>query len=216
MADIILNVITFIGVIAFSVAGSLVAIDHRVDMFGVMVLAQITSFGGGMTRDLLLGKLPPTLFTDPFYYVLAAVSVLTSLVVFWIARIFQEKFVARERLIDKITNYFDAVAIGVFATTGAKVAMDLGHIENGFLVITMGTLTAVGGSMIRDVLIREVPFVLRKRVYAVAVIAGASLYYLMMRLGVPEMISLLSGSVLTTALRICSTVFHWNFPRALP
>ena len=81
MVEIVLNVLSAIGVVAFSVAGALVAIDHRVDMFGVVTLAAITSFGGGLTRDLLMGKLPPTLFTDRFYLVLAGVSVLTALVV---------------------------------------------------------------------------------------------------------------------------------------
>ena len=174
MVEIVLNVLSAIGVVAFSVAGALVAIDHRVDMFGVVTLAAITSFGGGLTRDLLMGKLPPTLFTDRFYLVLAGVSVLTALVVFTVARVFQQKFVEREKLIDRITNIFDAVAIGVFATTGAKTVMDFtGTPENAFLVLTLGSLTAVGGSIIRDVLICEVPFVLKKRIYVLAVLACA-------------------------------------------
>lgn len=217
MVDIVLNSLSVIGVVAFSVAGALVAIDHRVDMFGVVTLAAITSFGGGMTRDLLMGKLPPTLFTDRFYWILAGVSVFTALVVFTVARVFQQKFVAREKLIDRITNVFDAVAIGVFATTGAKTVMDFtGQPENGFLVLTLGSLTAVGGSMIRDVLIREVPFVLKKRIYVLAVLAGAGLYYLLVRLGAAEIPALVAGTLVTFGLRMMATVFHWNLPRALP
>lgn len=217
MVEIVLNILSAVGVIAFSVAGALVAIDHRVDLFGVVTLAAITSFGGGMTRDLLMGKLPPTLFTDPFYLILTGVSVLTALIVFTVARVFQQKFVAREKLIDRITNVFDAVAIGVFATTGAKTVMDFtGQAENAFLVLTLGTLTAVGGSIIRDVLIREVPFVLKKRIYVLAVIAGAGLYYVLVRLGTPEIPALVAGTLLTFGLRMMATVFRWNLPRALP
>lgn len=217
MVEIVLNVLSVIGVVAFSVAGALVAIDHRVDMFGVVTLAAITSFGGGLTRDLLMGKLPPTLFTDRFYLVLAGVSVLTALVVFTVARVFQQKFVEREKLIDRITNIFDAVAIGVFATTGAKTVMDFtGTPENAFLVLTLGSLTAVGGSIIRDVLIREVPFVLKKRIYVLAVLAGAGLYYLLVRLGAAEIPALVAGTLLTFGLRMMATVFRWNLPRALP
>ena len=217
MVEIVLNVLSAIGVVAFSVAGALVAIDHRVDMFGVVTLAAITSFGGGRTRDLLLGKLPPTLFTDRFYLVLAGVSVLTALVVFTVARVFQQKFVEREKLIDRITNIFDAVAIGVFATTGAKTVMDFtGTPENAFLVLTLGSLTAVGGSIIRDVLICEVPFVLKKRIYVLAVLAGAGLYYLLVRLGTAEIPALVAGTLLTFGLRMMATVFRWNLPRALP
>ncbi len=217
MVEIVLNVLSAIGVVAFSVAGALVAIDHRVDMFGVVTLAAITSFGGGLTRDLLMGKLPPTLFTDRFYLVLAGVSVLTALVVFTVARVFQQKFVEREKLIDRITNIFDAVAIGVFATTGAKTVMDFtGTPENAFLVLTLGSLTAVGGSIIRDVLICEVPFVLKKRIYVLAVLAGAGLYYLLVRLGTAEIPALVAGTLLTFGLRMMATVFRWNLPRALP
>lgn len=217
MVEIVLNVLSAIGVVAFSVAGALVAIDHRVDMFGVVTLAAITSFGGGLTRDLLMGKLPPTLFTDRFYLVLAGVSVLTALVVFTVARVFQQKFVEREKLIDRITNIFDAVAIGVFATTGAKTVMDFtGTPENAFLVLTLGSLTAVGGSIIRDVLIREVPFVLKKRIYVLAVLAGAGLYYLLVRLGTAEIPALVAGTLLTFGLRMMATIFRWNLPRALP
>lgn len=217
MVEIVLNVLSVIGVVAFSVAGALVAIDHRVDMFGVVTLAAITSFGGGLTRDLLMGKLPPTLFTDRFYLVLAGVSVLTALIVFTVARVFQQKFVEREKLIDRITNIFDAVAIGVFATTGAKTVMDFtGTPENAFLVLTLGSLTAVGGSIIRDVLICEVPFVLKKRIYVLAVLAGAGLYYLLVRLGTAEIPALVAGTLLTFGLRMMATVFRWNLPRALP
>lgn len=217
MVEIVLNVLSAIGVVAFSVAGALVAIDHRVDMFGVVTLAAITSFGGGLTRDLLMGKLPPTLFTDRFYLVLAGVSVLTALIVFTVARVFQQKFVEREKLIDRITNIFDAVAIGVFATTGAKTVMDFtGTPENAFLVLTLGSLTAVGGSIIRDVLIREVPFVLKKRIYVLAVLAGAGLYYLLVRLGTAEIPALVAGTLLTFGLRMMATIFRWNLPRALP
>ena len=217
MVEIVLNILSAVGVVAFSVAGALVAIDHRVDMFGVVTLASITSFGGGMTRDLLMGKLPPTLFTDPFYLVLMGVSVLTALIVFTVARVFQQKFVAREKLIDRITNVFDAVAIGVFATTGAKTVMDFtGRTDNAFLILTLGSLTAVGGSIIRDVLIREVPFVLKKRIYVLAVLAGAGLYYLLVRLGAAEIPALVAGTLLTFGLRMMATIFRWNLPRALP
>ena len=217
MVEIVLNVLSAIGVVAFSVAGALVAIDHRVDLFGVVTLAAITSFGGGLTRDLLMGKQPPTLFADRFYWVLAGVSALTALVVFTVARVFQQKFVEKEKLIDRITNVFDAVAIGVFATTGAKTVMDFtGTPENAFLVLTLGSLTAVGGSIIRDVLIREVPFVLKKRIYVLAVLAGAGLYYLLVRLGAAEIPALVAGTLTTFGLRMMATIFRWNLPRALP
>ena len=91
-----------------------------------------------------------------------------------------------------------------------------GRTDNAFLILTLGSLTAVGGSIIRDVLIREVPFVLKKRIYVLAVLAGAGLYYLLVRLGAAEIPALVAGTLLTFGLRMMATIFRWNLPRALP
>ena len=134
---------------------------------------------------------------------------------FAIARTFKERYVARERMIEQINNVFDAIGLGVFAVSGARIGMEAGFADNMFLTTFLGTTTAIGGGMIRDVLLREMPFVLKKRVYAVAAILGALGYALLLRVGLGEVAAYGLGMLITTAVRMLATVFKWNLPKAL-
>ena len=136
-------------------------------------------------------------------------------IVFAIARTFKERYVARERMIEQINNVFDAIGLGVFAVSGARIGMEAGFADNIFLTTFLGTTTAIGGGMIRDVLLREMPFVLKKRVYAVAAILGALGYALLLRVGLGEVAAYGLGMLITTAVRMLATVFKWNLPKAL-
>ena len=202
----------WIGTAAFAVSGAMVAIDKRTDIFGVILLAVITALGGGTLRDVLIGHVPPRMFSS-FHYVLLAT--LCAVTVFVLARIFKEKFVRREPLIEQINNVFDAIGLGVFAVSGARIGMEAGFESNLFLVTFLGMTTAVGGGMLRDVLIQEIPFVLKKRVYAVAAIAGALSFALLCRAGVASNFAYAAGCLVTTALRLMATVFRWNLPKAI-
>lgn len=152
------------------------------------------------------------MFTN-FHYVLLAC--LCAIIVFAIARTFKERYVARERMIEQINNVFDAIGLGVFAVSGARIGMEAGFADNMFLTTFLGTTTAIGGGMIRDVLLREMPFVLKKRVYAVAAILGALGYALLLRIGLGEVAAYGLGMLITTAVRMLATVFKWNLPKAL-
>lgn len=210
--NFVFQVCEWIGTAAFAVSGAMVAIDKGTDLFGVLLLAVVTALGGGTLRDVLIGHFPPRMFSN-FHYVL--LSVLCALAVFVIARIFKEKYVAKERLIEQINNVFDAVGLGVFAVSGARIGMEAGFESNVFLVTFLGMTTAVGGGMLRDVLIQEIPFVLKKRVYAVAAIAGALSYALLVRAGIYAPAAYGLGCMVTTLLRLLATVFRWNLPRAI-
>ena len=166
----------------------------------------------GTLRDVLIGHFPPRMFTN-FHYVLLAC--LCALVVFVIARVYKERYVAREKMIEQINNVFDAVGLGVFAVSGARIGMEAGFADNMFLTTFLGATTAIGGGMLRDVLLREMPFVLKKRVYAVAAILGALGYALLLRAGVGEIMAYGLGMIITTAVRILATVFKWNLPKAI-
>lgn len=175
-----------VGTAAFAVSGAMVAVDRGTDIFGVLLMAVFTALGGGTLRDVLIGYFPPRMFTN-FHYVLLAC--LCALVVFVIARVYKERYVAREKMIEQINNVFDAVGLGVFAVSGARIGMEAGFADNMFLTTFLGATTAIGGGMLRDVLLREMPFVLKKRVYAVAAILGALGYALLLRAGVGEIMA---------------------------
>ena len=141
----------WIGTAAFAVSGAMVAIDKRTDIFGVILLAVITALGGGTLRDVLIGYVPPRMFSN-FHYVLLAT--LCAVTVFMLARIYKDQFVRKEPLIEQINNVFDAIGLGVFAVSGARIGMEAGFESNIFLVTFLGMTTAVGGGMLRDVLIQ--------------------------------------------------------------
>lgn len=201
-----------IGTAAFAVSGAMVAIDKGTDIFGVLLMAVFTALGGGTLRDVLIGHFPPRMFTN-FHYVLLAC--ICALAVFIIARIFKERYIERERLIEQVNNVFDAIGLGIFAVSGARIGMEAGFADNIFLTTFLGTTTAIGGGMLRDVLLQEMPFVLKKRVYAVAAIVGALGYALLMRMGMNSVMAYALGMMATTAVRILATVFRWNLPKAI-
>lgn len=201
----------WIGTAAFAVSGAMVAIDKGTDLFGVLFLAVITALGGGTLRDVLIGYFPPRMFSN-FQYVL--LSVLCAAIVFLLARTHREGYVVHERQVEGINNVFDAIGLGVFAVSGARIGMEAGFADNVFLVTFLGMTTAIGGGMMRDVMIQEIPFVLKKRIYAVAAIAGALSYALLCRAGMHAMLAYALGWLVTTSLRLLATVFRWNLPKA--
>ena len=202
----------WIGTAAFAVSGAMIAVDTGTDIFGVMVLAVVTALGGGTLRDVFIGHFPPRMFSSSNYVALACACALT---VFVLARIYKERYLAREKLVEQINNVFDAIGLGVFAVSGARIGVEAGFVGNTFLVTFLGMITAVGGGMLRDVLIKEIPFVLKKRIYAVAAIAGALCYALMVEHGISTVWAYGAGWSVTTALRLLATVFRWDLPRAL-
>lgn len=210
--DFIFQLGEWIGTAAFAVSGAMVAVDKRNDLFGVMLLAVITALGGGTIRDILIGCFPPRMFLNGRYVLLAVVC---ALAVFVLARSFKERYVQREGLIEQINNVFDAIGLGVFAVSGARIGLETGFGGNMLLITFLGTVTAIGGGMLRDVMIREMPFVLSKHVYAVAAISGALCFAVLMRLGVASPAAYAIGWALTTTLRLLATAFKWNLPKAI-
>lgn len=212
MDSVFFLVCEWIGTAAFAVSGAMVAIDKGTDIFGVLFLAIITALGGGTMRDIVIGYFPPRMFTNFHYLLLAA---LCALAVFLVARSFKDRYVQKEKRIEQIDNVFDAIGLGIFAVSGARIGMEAGFADNGFLVTFLGMTTAVGGGMIRDVLLQEIPFVLKKRVYAVAAIAGALTYWVLETLGVGSAPAYGIGWAVAVALRLMATVFRWNLPKAI-
>lgn len=212
MNHIFFQICEWIGTAAFAVSGAMVAIDKGTDLFGVLFLAVVTALGGGTLRDMIIGHFPPRMFTNFQYLLLAAVC---ALIVFGVARLLRDRYIRNEKRIEQIDNVFDAIGLGIFAVSGARIGLEAGFADNGFLVTFLGMTTAVGGGMIRDVLLQKIPFVLKKRVYAVAAIAGALTYWVLETCGAASTLAYGIGWAVTVALRLMATVFKWNLPRAI-
>lgn len=206
------TVIEYIGIVAFSVSGAMIAIRRKTDFFGVLLLGIITSFGGGLTRDVIIGVTPPLMFSSKIELV---ISVVVSSIVFILAKLFSRHYLKNEAKIEHINDIFDALGLGVFVVIGAKVAIDNGYLNSPIIIISAGLLTGVCGGLLRDVLTMYVPFILVKRIYAVAAILGACVYYFLVRYGISDNISMVSGVAVTFSLRILAMTFKWNFPKAI-
>ncbi len=209
-------VIESIGVIAFSISGAMVAIRRKTDLFGVILLTIITAFGGGLTRDVILSFSPPAFFSMKYYILVSAV---VAVIVFLFARKYSHTYLENEIKIEHINDIFDALGLGVFAVMGVKVAFQHGYTDDALISITCGLISSICGGMLRDVLTNSTPFVLIKRVYAVAAIAGSSVYYILHIYGdainIGDNASLIIGVAVTFILRILAMTFKWNMPIAI-
>lgn len=205
--DEIMFVLELIGAAAFAVSGAMAAIEKRADIFGVLFLAVTTALGGGVIRDVLIGRIPPVMFVS-YWYLL--ISVVAALAVFIDAYLRSEKYKLHLDKLDAVNNIFDAIGLAVFTVSGMNAAMPVS--DNVILVLFVGMCTGVGGGMLRDVMTNTMPKVLRKRVYAVASLLGGGLYYAMYALGANQLASIGCGMLLIFALRLFATIYKWNLP----
>lgn len=198
-----------LGTIAFSISGAMVAIRKRMDILGVIVLGVVTATGGGMIRDVLLGNTPPMVFRDSTY---VAWATITAVVVFVLVD--RQWHTKSPQWLDGFLNVVDAVGLGIFAVMGVRAAIHSGYGDNGFLSIFVGVLTGVGGGLLRDMMAGEVPKIFRKRIYAVAALAGAMVYYHTAEVLIPETMAMMISSLLVVCIRLLAAHFQWNLPRA--
>ena len=210
MAVTVIYVVEIIGTIAFAISGAMIAIERKLDMFGVSFLGVVTALGGGVVRDLIIGKTPPVMFENYSYL---AAAMITSLAVFVVMFLLKNKYdKKRKRLFEGFFNVFDAVGLGIFAVLGVNIAVNAGYIDNGFLCVFVGMTTACGGGIIRDMLTSHTLMVLKSRVYALAAIIGSLVCYIMIYLGTEQWLGVLVGTLAVLVIRICAAVFRWNLP----
>ncbi len=208
--DTVLFVIEIIGTVAFAITGVITALEKKFDIFGAIVLGTVTAVGGGIVRDLILGYLPPMAFRKSVY---ALTAVITSLAVFIIAYFLGTKIKRHFGVYSQIINIFDSIGLSVFVIGGVNSAISCGFGENMFLSVFVATLTGVGGGVMRDIMARRVPKILRKRVYALAAIVGATIYYVLIWYGIlPSTPSIIIGAGSVLIIRILATIFRWNLP----
>ena len=139
-------ILSIIGAIAFSLSGAMLGVRKGLDLLGVLVVGTITAVGGGVLRDILLGILPPTMFSDPIY---AFAAVLSAFLFFLILYFSHPSIPDLDARMSKIINVFDAIGLGIFCVVGTEVSMSAGHSDNAFLCIFLGVITGAGGTSMR-------------------------------------------------------------------
>ena len=211
--DTALLIIEYIGIVAFAVSGAMVAIDKEADYFGVVLLSLITCFAGGIMRDLLLGSVPPRFFTEFAPFILTCVISSVAVIIF--ATLFKRVFVEYETRINAVNNIIDASALGLFSVSGVMISVEAGY-SSPLIAISMGLISSVGGGLLRDLMLGDIPFIIRKRIYAVASLFGASIcYVLYVTLSLSYVVAAIAGILLTFLLRLLATIFKWNMPKAI-
>ena len=202
-SDTLLSAFDLAGTLVFALEGGMAAIRGGLDILGVLVLAFVTAVGGGILRDLLIGAVPPAAIRDWRYIGVAITgAAAASLLFYW------------ERMLpDQLLLTLDAAGLSLFAVAGAEKALD--YKVHPLMAVVMGGITGVGGGTVRDLLLAEVPSVLRKDVYASAALAGGVVMVLLLKAKVPRAAAMLAGGCSCFLLRMIGVAQHWNLPRLL-
>ncbi|WP_430592991.1 trimeric intracellular cation channel family protein [Humidisolicoccus flavus] len=189
-----------IGVFTFSISGALLAVEKRMDVVGMLGLAAITAVGGGVIRDLLIGA-PPVAFVDVW---MIGMAMLGAVAVLFLNRVMQK--------LEKPVLVFDAVGLGIFCVQATIKAMEYGF--NAWGAVLIGTITGIGGGILRDVLANDIPAVFRResRLYLVPALVGAGLTALLVELGFGTPLALAPVAVLVVVVRLLSEAFDWRMP----
>ena len=196
-------VLDLCGTFVFALSGAMAGIKHKVDLFGVLVLSFAAANVGGITRDLLIGAVPPPGIADWRYIVVPILAGLATFRWGWII----------DRLRSSV-QIFDAGGLALFAVSGTlkALAFQLDPVP----AVLLGMLTGIGGGMLRDVLVAEVPAVMRSDVYAVAALAGATVVAAGRVLGVPSASIAILGAAVCFALRFMAIKRGWQLPVPRP
>ncbi|GCF91838.1 trimeric intracellular cation channel family protein [Shewanella sp. M-Br] len=188
------------GTAVFALSGALAAGRHRMDPFGVIVLASVTAVGGGSIRDALIGATPVFWIRDPNYIIVILATVFVCLLL-----------VRRPRKVPEyILPVADAFGLALFTVIGAEKALNMGL--SGMIAVVMGLITGVGGGIIRDLLCRQVPMVLRTEVYATASIIGGIGYTVSLAYGMGEKMALFLAMASALLIRLSAIKWHLSLP----
>lgn len=193
------TIIDLAGTFAFAISGAVAAKDKGMDVFGILVVAFTVACGGGIIRDLCIGAIPPAGLSDWRYLTVAIFAAIITMSLNSLS-----KWLYRPVLL------FDALGLSLFAVSGAQKALGFGH--NNEVAILLGMITAIGGGVLRDVLLNRIPVILEKEIYASAALAGAGVVVMGAYFGWTSDWVFPAGFLLCFTLRILALYYHWELP----
>ncbi len=195
-----LFIIDILGTIAFAVSGAFLAMQKKLDPFGVLVIAFVTAIGGGTLRDIMIGNLPVSWLTNETAFVVIGCSAIITM------------FFARNlKQLTTTLFLFDALGLGFFTIVGIQLG-----IQKQFsmaVCIFLGTITACFGGVVRDVLLNSIPLLFRKEIYAIACIMGGLFYFLLYRLHMNEDLLTIASIAVIFFIRVLAVRFSWSLPK---
>lgn len=189
-----------LGIIAFSISGVLVALNKRMDAFGVLIIAFVTAVGGGTLRDLLIGFTPVSWMQDITFTMVILGSTIVAILF--------KKYLDYLR---KSLFLFDTIGIGLYTVIGVEKGINAGL--HPIICIALGTITACFGGVLRDILCNEIPVIFRKEIYATACIIGGVLYFVLRKAGVSTDFIFMASGLTVMLIRICAVKFKISLPK---
>jgi uncharacterized membrane protein YeiH len=199
--ETLLLVLDLLGTFVFAISGATAGVKRRLDLFGVLVLSFVAGNFGGITRDVLIGSVPPGAISDWRY---VAVSLLAGAITFYWSSGVDE--------LSSPVLVFDAAGLALFAVSGTQKALAFGL--NPVMAALLGMLTGIGGGMVRDIFLAEIPTVLRADIYALAALVGAAVVVVGQLLYVPATAATAVGALLCFGLRLMAIHRGWHLPIA--
>jgi uncharacterized membrane protein YeiH len=193
------SVLEILGTMAFAMSGVLTAMEKKLDLFGVFIIAFATALGGGTLRDVLIGKVPVGWMLNLEY-------VYMILIGFVLAVVFRKKF-------DKLRTslfLFDTIGLGVYTLTGLRKGIEIGL--HPIICIALGTITACFGGVIRDILCNEIPVIFRKEIYATICIFGGILFFALKTFQINDEIIYITTVFVVISIRLMAVKFKWQLP----
>ena len=206
--DTFVIILESICVVAFAISGALVAIDKKMDIFGVTILGLTTSIGGGIIRDLILDITPPMSLRHPR---IAIIAIVTSLIFF--IPFIRKKIQEEEKIYNILMFITDSLGLGLFTVIGVQTAINNGFADNYFLQVFVGVLSGVGGGVLRDVLAGNRPYIFIKHFYATAALIGAIVCVVLWNI-LGSLPSMLISAAVIFILRVLAAHYHWELPKA--
>jgi len=210
MDGLVIQILEITGTVAFAVSGALIALSCSLDLFGVIFIGCITACGGGIIRDIMLGRVPPSVFENSYVIFIAALS---AVAVFVVAYINRHHFDTLREKLEKINNVFDAIGLSVFSVVGVEVVFGAGFADRRLFCILMGMITGVGGGILRDILADKTPYVLKKHIYAIASLLGSGLYYVLRTWLEGTVFAATMAMLVVFAVRMLATAYRWQLPK---
>ncbi|NDV15890.1 trimeric intracellular cation channel family protein [Muricauda sp. TY007] len=192
--------IDILGTVAFAISGVLVAMEKRLDLFGVLIIAFVTAIGGGTLRDLMIGNTPVGWMQDLTYVTTIFISVVFAII-----------FVNKLKYLRKSLFLFDTIGIGLYTMVGVEKGLEAELLP--IMCVFLGTMTACFGGVIRDMLCNEIPIIFRrKEIYATTCILGGASYFLFMQFPIKDSYAYVAAILVVISLRLIAVKFDVRLP----
>jgi uncharacterized membrane protein YeiH len=192
-------VVDILGTVAFAISGVLVAMEKKLDLFGVFIIAFVTAVGGGTLRDLLIGNTPVGWMQTPVYLFVILATVIVAIL-----------FVNQLKHFRKSLFLFDTIGIGLYTMVGIEKGISAELLP--VMCIALGTITASFGGVIRDILCNEIPVIFRKEVYATVCILGGAIYFILIQFPIDETFAYIAAIAAIIIMRLVAVKFRISLP----